>query len=393
MRHYIISPDRCLVHTQSNLIEGWETCKDLKTLMAFTRNSPSKQQEVINWIGPKIPANIWENVFGTMAKFPNMEIHLNIYHKITTGEWAIKCPKQRGSGASVSSEDNLDGMPKGFHMIGTIHSHPNMSAFWSGTDMRDQEGKYGLHFVFGLTNGLPTTYKCSIFTPNGYYDKEWSDVCEEIDFTKEYEPVNEWVEQIKKQELKPKYSNWTPHYTSGNTTYSFGDFNNWDDLTSLDEYPVRSVRDTKPHTTTVATKINTPAIAAWKQRRNDVDSMRAVMCAEMSESMAEILRSCLDFFLNNNGADTVKEILQDYDLDVMDFADVENVDFAGEFDRLLDIYEDAGYPDSGNVNVTFEQHGYKVTEEKENEQNFLNDSDNLMGYDSMHGIRKEPPKC
>jgi hypothetical protein len=135
-------------------------------------------------------------------------------------------------------------------------------------------------------------------------------------------------------------------------------------------------------------------MTTWQKRRNETDAMRAVMCAEMSESMAEILRSCLDFFMNNNGADTVKEVLQDYDLDVMDLADIENVDFACEFDRLLDAYEEAGYPDSGNVNVIMDQHGYKVTEEKENEQNFLNDErDELMGYGSMHGIRKEPTKC
>lgn len=231
MRSYIISPDRCLIHTSSPLIEGWEVCKDLKTLMAFTRNSPSDQKEEIKWCGPKIPKSIWENLFGTMAKFPNMEVHFNIYIRLKTGEYAIKCPKQYGSGASVHSVDNLDCMPEGYTMIGTIHTHPNMSAFWSGTDMNDQKDKYGIHFVFGLTNGKPTSYKCSVFTPRSHFDQDWDTVCEPIDFAGDYEPVYEWVEEIKKQELKPtskiRFNDGVvlPYSFGGATMHSFS----WDD--------------------------------------------------------------------------------------------------------------------------------------------------------------------
>lgn len=393
MRHYIISPDRCLIHTQSPLIEGWEVCQDLKTLMAFTKNSPSQQKEEMKWVGPKIPANIWENVFGTMAKFPNMEIHLNIYHKITTGEWAIKCPKQRGSGASVSSEDNLDGMPKGFHMIGTIHSHPNMSAFWSGTDMNDQQRKYGLHFVFGLTNGLPTSYKCSIFTPRTHFDQEWKDVCEEVDFAKTYEPVNEWVETIKKQELKPT---WSHHTNYGHTTYSFGGEFDWGEfggsVDSWDRYhrPAKTQTkvDTKP-----AVNVPRPAVN-WSELYKARQTERSCCTQEAVDAMIEGMRSLLDYLSNNDGIEALKALLDDYGIKVID-RDDQDRDFSTEFDELFEDYEEAGFPKMEEVNDVIENHGYKAQEDTLMQQTYFQDAalDAFEEQEAINRERREIDKC
>lgn len=394
MRHFIISPDRCLIHTQSPLIEGWEVCTDLKTLMAFTKNSPSKQQEDIKWVGPKIPATIWEQVFGTMAKFPNMEIHLNLYHKITTGEWAIKCPKQRGTGASVSSEDNLDGMPKGFHMVGTIHSHPNMSAFWSGTDMNDQQRKYGLHFVFGLTKGLPTSYKCSIFTPRSHFDQDWDTVCEAIDFKKEYQPNNEWVEIIKKQELKPQYPSysWRPpqsQHSGYPAQYSFGG-DDWGDAPydGWSEPVYRNQRQTRDDRPAKSPKLESPV--TWASVAKARQSERSMVTQEAVNVFGDILRTVMEYMIENDGIAALEEVLSDYDLTVIDRHSQER-DYAAEADMLFEDFEENGFPDLDKFNEVLEQHGYKVTPEKQEEQYYFSDQA-LDAFEEQQAI-KEINKC
>lgn len=99
----------------------------------------------------------------------------------------------------MSFEDDGTGMPAGYTLMGSIHTHPEMGAFWSGTDLNDQQFKAGLHIVFGLHNGLVTQNKCTVFMPNAQQDQDLWDVVEEVDFTQEYDPVPEWVEVIKKQ--------------------------------------------------------------------------------------------------------------------------------------------------------------------------------------------------
>lgn len=390
MRNYIISPDRCLIHTSSPLIEGWEVCKDLKTLMAFTRNTPSDQKEEIKWCGPKIPKKIWENLFGTMAKFPNMEVHFNIYVRLKTGEYAIKCPKQCGYGALVHSVDNLDGMPEGYTMIGTIHTHPNMSAFWSTRDMDDQKGKHGLHFVFGLTNGKPTSYKCSVFTPWNNFYQDWDAVCEPIDFAGDYEPVYEWVEEIKKQELKPVFS--------------------WDGVDSTTTRkplfsPVISHRDTWNHTMPLPTR---QTYSQYQQKKDDAAEgtvTSGITPAELYKvtqrerqnareeflySMREVLQTVLQAMIDYDGIEFIKDELSELNLICIDPED-QNTKWESVFGSLFQSYAEQGYPSADRVNDVIAAWGFEPTETTLMEQTYLNDMA-MDAYEEQEAI-KELNKC
>lgn len=64
-----------------------------------------------------------------------------------------------------------------------------------------------------MRNGFVSQYKISIFTPQGHYDKTWEDIAEPVDFTKEYQPVEAWVEEIKAQRLTPAVTTYTTHAT------------------------------------------------------------------------------------------------------------------------------------------------------------------------------------
>lgn len=201
---------------ESPCLEGWVAPKNLEELQTYATKALDKDRfPGPKWVGAKLPAELMKKVLGTLRQFPHTETAYTLYYNATEGKWDVKCPEQSGQGASVSFEDDGTGMPVGYTLMGSIHTHPEMGAFWSGTDLHDQQFKAGLHIVFGLHDGLVTQHKCTVFMPNAQEDQNIWDVLEEVDFSQAYDPVPEWVEIIKKQ----SYHRVTTYkYYGGHTT-------------------------------------------------------------------------------------------------------------------------------------------------------------------------------
>lgn len=100
-----------------------------------------------------------------------MEIMVCLYYSSTEQKWLANVPKQKGSGAHVKYDDEDFDPPKGYEFLGTIHTHPEMSAFWSCVDRNDQNRKNGLHLVLGLRNGKINEVLCSLFYNGKQYDQ------------------------------------------------------------------------------------------------------------------------------------------------------------------------------------------------------------------------------
>lgn len=201
---YVIDNKDCLVRVDTKLIEGWDVCPDLKLLKTYA--SPAIENKPVaglKWKGGHIPATLMKRILGTMKAFPNKETLYTLYHNPRTLAWHADSPTQVGRGASVSGSDENSKLPDGFYYIGTVHSHPNMRAFWSGTDHKDQDSTFGLHFVFGLTEGRANSVLCSIFTTSSKYDQEFTDVCEAVDFQETMEADPGWVKIIEAQTYVP----------------------------------------------------------------------------------------------------------------------------------------------------------------------------------------------
>lgn len=198
---YMVGTDGCLVRTDTPLVGGWDKCTTLQQLMAHA-NSPldTSVEQRVKWVGSKMPAELLQKVLGTIRKFPTREVGFTLQYKVSNGSWRVTCPEQSGSGGAVHFKD--EEATDGYAIIGTIHTHPNMAAFWSGTDLQDQEGKFGLHIVFGLDDGIANRVLCTLFTPGGKYDHELDEICEHVDGTQPYEPVQEWVDTIERQGYK-----------------------------------------------------------------------------------------------------------------------------------------------------------------------------------------------
>ena len=200
MQQFTVGTDKVLAKLDTPNLEGWITVSSIKELCTYAKKPVNRERfPTPVWKGSKFPAALMQQVLGTIHEFPRMETAYSLYYNIRTKEWAVKCPDQNGAGASVSYEDDGSGMPDGFSIIGSIHTHPEMSAFWSGTDLNDQTKKHGIHFVFGLRDGLVRYSLCTVFTPTEQFDQDIHNVVEDFDWSQVYPAVPEWVETIKKQ--------------------------------------------------------------------------------------------------------------------------------------------------------------------------------------------------
>lgn len=201
-RKYAIGNDKVLVYVDEPLVEGYEEAKAVSQIKAVC-DHPVRDDivEGLVYRGAKIPADLVKDVFGTIRQYPNREVGFMLLYKGSEHKWKIQCPEQRGGGAAVTYKGERD--EEGYSEVGTIHTHPQMGAFWSGTDHANNAGKHGLHIVFGLSDGLVTSYKCTLYTVHNQYDQNLWNVMEEVSFTEKYPPRKEWTDIIDKQSFTP----------------------------------------------------------------------------------------------------------------------------------------------------------------------------------------------
>ena len=200
----VVTSDQCMIRTDSPLLEGWENCNTVEALKAYADPTDYSIVPGLTWKGAQMSKELWSEVIGTAEAFPNMEINLSLYYNRKKEKWGVKCPEQKGYAASVSALDQGNYPDAGFALIGSLHTHPYMTAFWSTTDRKDQSKVAGVHIVLGLTKGKVTTTLCTIFTPFGEYDQLLDTICEPVDFAATHTANPEWVKTIKTQSyVKP----------------------------------------------------------------------------------------------------------------------------------------------------------------------------------------------
>lgn len=198
MRRYSIGTDRALILVSNPFVSGAVRATCLEDIMALADGPAMPVPEGLRWRAPKIPGELMERVIGTAGALP-FEICFQLLHNLGTGEWAVHLGRQRGTGVSVTSADDREEL-NGFMKVGSIHSHPNMPAFWSGTDMRANWENYGLHMVVGTAGGRARTILVTYFAPPR--------VCQDLDLGAVADlgdgfslsgcsPYAPWVEQLK----------------------------------------------------------------------------------------------------------------------------------------------------------------------------------------------------
>lgn len=152
---------------------------------------------------PKVPFEMLSQTAaffrGVMKRFNNAEAIVRIWWNVSEGQYEIRVPDggQRVAGASVHHNDTFDladerdavtGASKYLHVM-DIHSHNNMSGFWSGVDDNDErkapEGR--MFGVFGKVTQTIPDWKWRMRAREGFIEMKVNDIFEipdvKIDFT------------------------------------------------------------------------------------------------------------------------------------------------------------------------------------------------------------------
>lgn len=163
MTRYSIGTDRALILVGNPFVSGAVRAETLEDIMAVADGPAMPVPEGLRWRAPRIPGELMRRVIGTAGALP-FEICFQLLHNLQTREWDVHLGHQLGTATFVTSADDREDL-KGFMKVGSIHSHPNMGAFWSGTDMRANWENYGLHMVVGTSCGKANSIRITYFAP------------------------------------------------------------------------------------------------------------------------------------------------------------------------------------------------------------------------------------
>lgn len=187
---------------------------------AISKSAPSLPEEFISvkesavYDMPVIPHVIVDKLdqfFRLVAAQHNTEsIVMLTYDTDKTGPdgWGILVPDQENTAAHCNYDPHsiAEIKPDNVMIVGSVHSHPNMAAYASGTDHADQADFDGLHITYGwqksVNNGA-TQYHIELQMAGQAYTLKPEDVFEDFTIEKEPDPeVVEWSSKVKK-ELPP----------------------------------------------------------------------------------------------------------------------------------------------------------------------------------------------
>lgn len=221
--------DKAWIKLESDLVHGFIPTTKLESVIENATPVPEPVDLTLKV--RKIRKEQFNEILGTLRVFHDIEAAFLMYYSPKLDEWLIHCPEHVATGASVRFktdpvfEENLV-KEGGFYRVGTIHTHPGMRAFWSGTDMSDQIGTPGLHIVLGLNKqGFVIDYKATVFTSYGHRDIPLENVVDELELDKDHEVCNEFASTLHTAYLS---------YLQGNKQY----------FVNLEDAGIKPVRNT-----------------------------------------------------------------------------------------------------------------------------------------------------
>ena len=122
----------------------------------------------------------------------------------TSAGWGVLVPEQTNTSVHCKYEADsiVDQKPDHVLIVGSVHSHPKMAAYASGTDHADQADFDGIHITYGwqssVNNGA-TQYHIELQMAGTAYTLKPEDVFESFTITKDPDPeVVAWTDKVKK---------------------------------------------------------------------------------------------------------------------------------------------------------------------------------------------------
>lgn len=177
---YIIAKQGIFLKKKVGMIESITKVDKISTL-----------NEITPWakiIIPKIPGSHVAKIISFFKEINETikgEANVLIYYNKENKKFKMIVPKQKVTASSC--DYTLEGLTvPNYNLIGTIHSHANMSAFHSSTDDKDEHHFDGLHITIGNISDLYPSITASIVV-NGFRvviePCDYIDECIEVDPT------------------------------------------------------------------------------------------------------------------------------------------------------------------------------------------------------------------
>lgn len=140
--------------------------------------------------------------------------------------WGCLIPEQQNTSShcDYSPISVADEIPNSTTLeVGTVHSHPLMSAFASHTDHGDQSEQDGLHITYGwsTSTNMATEYHCELQVDGYHRVLEPSEVFEQAPALEPDPIVDKWIEKVTKASTFTQSSAWSSG-TSGTKTIVAG---------------------------------------------------------------------------------------------------------------------------------------------------------------------------
>jgi len=129
--------------------------------------------------------------------------------KSDSSGWGVLVPDQTNTSVhcKYDADSIVEQKPDDVLIVGSVHSHPEMAAYASGTDHADQADFDGIHITYGWqksVNGGATQYHIEMQMSGYHWTLKPEDVFEDFTIKKDPDPqVLEWSKNVKKA-LPPK---------------------------------------------------------------------------------------------------------------------------------------------------------------------------------------------
>lgn len=181
----------------------------------FGQDILSSVEESATYNMPKIPKNIIKKLdefFRLVHAQHGTEsiVILTFDPNVNTSDgWGVLVPEQTNTAAhcKYDAESIVDLKPDHVIIVGSVHSHPEMAAYASGTDHEDQADFDGVHITYGwmkTKNGGATEYHAEMQMNGTAYLLNIDDVFEDTTEVKDPDPqVVEWSGKVKKVSPPP----------------------------------------------------------------------------------------------------------------------------------------------------------------------------------------------
>ena len=118
--------------------------------------------------------------------------------------WGVLVPEQTNTSVHCKYEADsiVEQKPDHVMIVGSVHSHPGMAAYASGTDHADQADFDGIHITYGwqkTVNNGATQYHIEMQMNGAHWTLKPEDVFEDFTISKDPDPeVVEWTKNVKK---------------------------------------------------------------------------------------------------------------------------------------------------------------------------------------------------